>query len=173
MLRERLTNEENALPGGGELPVRRIRNRWNRMITRMQEYADDLEDTSVKWNLHTFPLPEVFKVGSDNWAGREHTDLFGIRPNLGRFSFTPGVPLKAVKYEVPRVKQEPSPSPERPPAAGEKRPAIEVSDDLENIAGSAVLSAPAAKKAAPAEPRTKKRVPPPKKKKGSRKTGNI
>ena len=161
LLRERLTNEEKALPGGGELPVRRIRNRWNRMITRLA----DLEDTSVKWNLHTFPLPDVFKVGSDNWAGREHTDLFGIRPSYGRFSFTPGVPLKAVKYEVPRVKQEPSPSPERPPAAGEKRPAIEVSDDLENIAGSAVLSAPAAKKAAPAEPRTKKRVPPPKKKK--------
>ena len=163
MLRKAMSEEEHALPGGTELPVRRIRTRWNDMIKRMQEYAFDLDDESVKWNIHTFPLPDVFKAGSDEWAikGRGDTDLFGIKPTLGRFSFTPGEPLESERYEVPLVKAEPSPSPER--SSAEKRPAIEVSDDLENIAGSAEYSAPAAKKAAPALKPPKKRVPPPKK----------
>ena len=52
-------------------------------MERMKDYAFDLDDESVKWNIHTFPLPDVFKAGSDEWAGREHIDLFGIRPSLG------------------------------------------------------------------------------------------
>ena len=108
MLRKALTDEENALPGGKELQVRRIRSRWNAMITRMKDYAFDLDDESVKWNIHTFPLPDVFRAGSDEWAGTKHVDLFGIRPSLGRFAFTPGVPLETAAYEVPRVKREPS-----------------------------------------------------------------
>ena len=100
MLRKAMSEEEHALPGGTELPVRRIRTRWNDMIKRMQEYAFDLDDESVKWNIHTFPLPDVFKAGSDEWAikGRGDTDLFGIKPTLGRFSFTPGEPLESERY---------------------------------------------------------------------------